>query len=110
MGNHEYCTGCGASDFHSGQSCEEAYPEGFKRKQAEKIIEEKTSINGTLAAKRLIALLKKEGWPAQVQWAGGHVQVYTFDLCDKNGEIIDERLKRASDSRRTASGAIRSGS
>jgi hypothetical protein len=36
MGNHEYCSGCGASDFHIGMSCEEAYPERWERKEAER--------------------------------------------------------------------------
>lgn len=36
MGNHEYCSGCGASDFHSGMSCEEAYPKRWAIKEAER--------------------------------------------------------------------------
>jgi cell division protein FtsB len=36
MGNHEYCEGCGASDFHSGQSCAEAYPERRAEKEKER--------------------------------------------------------------------------
>ena len=33
MGNHEYCVDCGASDFHHGQTCQEAYPEGYAETQ-----------------------------------------------------------------------------
>lgn len=36
MGNHEYCTGCGMSDFHSGRSCQEAYPKQYREHQREK--------------------------------------------------------------------------
>ncbi len=34
MGNHEYCTRCGESDFHMGKTCEEAYPRSLKKHQA----------------------------------------------------------------------------
>jgi hypothetical protein len=33
MGNHEFCVRCEQSDFHQGQTCEEAYPEQLKRVQ-----------------------------------------------------------------------------
>ncbi len=36
MGNHEYCSGCGASDFHTGTSCAEAYPEKWAEKEKER--------------------------------------------------------------------------
>jgi len=36
MGNHEYCSGCGASDFHNGMSCKEAYPERWAEKEKER--------------------------------------------------------------------------
>jgi hypothetical protein len=36
MGNHEFCTGCGASDFHTGQSCKEAYPERWAEKEKQR--------------------------------------------------------------------------
>lgn len=58
MGNHEYCTGCGASDFHSGMSCQEAYPKKWaekekERKQKQDIIDQETArvtklVNATL--------------------------------------------------------------
>ena len=40
MGNHEYCSGCGASDFHSGYSCKEAYPKRWAEKEAERKAEQ----------------------------------------------------------------------
>lgn len=33
MGNHEFCEGCGESDFHRGKTCQEAYPESFAKEE-----------------------------------------------------------------------------
>ena len=36
MGNHEYCEECGASDFHLGRTCQEAYPKKYIEMQEAK--------------------------------------------------------------------------
>lgn len=45
MGNHEYCCRCQASDFHSGQTCEKAYPESLKKAEKERANQEKERAN-----------------------------------------------------------------
>lgn len=37
MENHEWCSRCGQSDFHLGETCEEAYPEQFRAFQKKQL-------------------------------------------------------------------------
>ena len=53
MGNHEFCTRCHASDFHSGYTCEEAYPEKLARVQRD---EQDLKIRMAEAKRRLEAV------------------------------------------------------
>lgn len=67
MGNHEYCTDCGANDFHHGQPCD---PERLAKK---KLKEAATRNFRAEAIKRLEALetqLQKQG--IKVEWDYNH--------------------------------------
>lgn len=61
MGNHEFCTGCHASDFHYGQTCQQAYPEGYKRVQKEKREQEKEKKRGDKLLERFRKVLESAG-------------------------------------------------
>lgn len=71
MGNHEYCTGCGASDFHSGFSCQEAYPKKFKTHQAQKRRQATREKKAIKVASKLIRALRLLGYDARVGTYGG---------------------------------------
>lgn len=58
MGNHEYCTDCGANDFHHGRPCD---PERLAKKKSEQVARD---VARDKAIKRLEALelqLEKQG-------------------------------------------------
>jgi hypothetical protein len=59
MGNHEYCNGCGQSDYHRGRTCEEAYPKEFKEHQRQKRRHERQAKKENAALGRLRTLIQK---------------------------------------------------
>lgn len=79
MGNHEYCTGCGQSDYHFGQTCEEAYPEKYEAHQKYlKHVQEQERQQET-RVKATCEELQKLGYAAKVGQYG-HVVIYRWDL------------------------------
>lgn len=61
MGNHEFCTGCGASDFHIGKTCEEAYPEKRKKVLERNAVAEEEQKVGAVILEKLVNQLKEHG-------------------------------------------------
>lgn len=66
MGNHEFCSGCGASDFHSGMSCQEAYPERWAEKEKERKAKQAIIDKEAARVAKLINLTLKKGRKAIV--------------------------------------------
>lgn len=79
MGNHEYCVDCGASDFHWGRTCQEAYPEGYRETQARKRKQKEKETRQREKAKQVVSRLKKLGYKAERN-AYGHVQIPYWTL------------------------------
>jgi hypothetical protein len=76
MGNHEYCTDCGANDFHHGRPCD---PDRLAKKKAKEDIQNKAQAD---ALKRLVALkeqLESQGIKVQWDWHGEGLVIYWWD-------------------------------
>lgn len=84
MGNHEYCTGCGASDFHSGESCEQAYPERWAKKQAERKAAQAIVDKENQRVKKLVRATVKRGKQAIVR---------RITETHKQRDILDEKIR-----------------
>lgn len=67
MGNHEYCSGCGASDFHFGYTCEQAYPEGRARKLKEAAEREHQRTLDNAAVEEMVKRLRRLNIPAEIK-------------------------------------------
>lgn len=67
MGNHEFCSRCHASDFHYGQTCEQAYPEKLARAEKERAERKQQSLDGGAACRALLAKLRKMKIPAEIE-------------------------------------------
>lgn len=61
MGNHEYCLGCGASDFHNGESCKEAYPEKWAAKEKERRAKQDVIDKETTRVQKLVKATLRGG-------------------------------------------------
>jgi len=78
MGNHEYCTECGASDFHYGQPCN---PKRLaKQKAHDKACADRVK-RWEAAAERVCKELLARGYPAKIG-NYGHVVIEKWDLSD----------------------------
>jgi len=96
MGNHEFCSSCGASDFHYGMTCQEAYPEGYARVQKEKQIREAERIKGKILLSKLKKQLKELGVETvsikSTDFAD-YIKISGFELA-RLGFLIDIVVKR----------------
>lgn len=78
MGNHEYCTDCGASDFHFGRPCN---PERLAKETARKKEIEDRTVRLNEAAARVCKELVGLGYPAKIG-EYGHVVIEKWNLTD----------------------------
>jgi hypothetical protein len=94
MGNHEFCTGCHASDFHTGMSCEEAYPEKFKRvqREAKKMALVQARANRALA--RLAVAIEKQFGVKVDTWENGLLRIRSFCALDAERERKARKRKK----------------
>jgi|SRR5579864_37297 len=67
MGNHEFCSRCHASDFHSGMTCEQAYPEKLAQTQKETAQRERDRLKARAACVKLVADLRRKNIPAELE-------------------------------------------
>lgn len=76
MGNHEFCTDCGASDYHLGSDCnpkeKAAYQAGLKA------VADYATLHDS-KAKKLVKKLKSQGIPAKIG-AYGSIEISKWDL------------------------------
>jgi hypothetical protein len=82
MGNHEFCMGCGMSDFHCDYACEQVNPEGRKRVLREQAERKAEHERGEILLDRmkvdLMALYKLDSFDVIVD--GDKLYVYGFAL------------------------------
>lgn len=79
MGNHEYCVGCGQSDFHIGRTCQEAYPLSFKLEEAKRKEAAREQKLIPAAIKEVVIFLKLCGIPVSSTY-NDNIAIYGFDL------------------------------
>jgi hypothetical protein len=86
MGNHEYCTECGLSNFHYGEPCPPKAKAAHQAREAE--ILERT-IRAERAAKALVEKLQAKGIPAKLDSWSQHkyrIVISGLDLLDTKHE------------------------
>jgi hypothetical protein len=84
MGNHEYCTECGASDFHNGVSCEQAYPEKWAEKEKERKAKQAVADRESVRVSKLVRATLKGGKKAVTA---------RLILLDKESNLLDEEAE-----------------
>lgn len=94
MGNHEFCSRCHASDFHSGRTCEQAYPEGLAKAEKERADHENQRLRKNQAVEAMVKRLRRLQIPAEVD---EHVFIGdkgpTFKVVIEGHDLIGSRRK-----------------
>lgn len=78
MGNHEFCSRCHASDFHSGMTCEQAYPEKLARTNKERKRHEQDRLKARVEIEKIVAVLRRKNIPAELEESMGLDKIMSF--------------------------------